>query len=243
MCALAHYLESEGLATTVIALIRQHAETIAPPRALWVPFELGRPVGPPGDAAFQRRVIETALSLLDRTDGAPILEDFPEDAPGEDDNPNWQPPACDSSGDILAEIRSLESLAAKTVARRGYSNAGLTGLPIETVAEYIVRADTADPMPRPSARLAPVQVLRFGSDDLKAWYVEAATSDGVVPSSRQLWGWFWRETVAGKALLDLRSHSLSSDNASRQGIARSLVPEVWQEDDAVIARMIETAST
>ena len=116
MCALAHYFESEGLATTTIALIRQHAQTIAPPRALWVPFELGRPVGPPGHAAFQRRVIEAALALLDRSDGAPILVDFPDDAPGEKDNPHWQPPACDSSGDLSSEVRSLKSLATAAVA-------------------------------------------------------------------------------------------------------------------------------
>jgi hypothetical protein len=39
-----------------ISLVREHTEKINPPRALWVPFELGRPVGPPDEPAFQRRV-------------------------------------------------------------------------------------------------------------------------------------------------------------------------------------------
>jgi len=61
--ALGHYLEEEGIATVVIALIRPQAENTRPPRALWVPFELGRPIGPPGDAAFQKRVILAALGI------------------------------------------------------------------------------------------------------------------------------------------------------------------------------------
>ncbi|HVH82241.1 MAG TPA: selenoprotein B, partial [Stellaceae bacterium] len=60
MSALGHYLEEEGIATVAIALIRPQAENTRPPRALWVPFELGRPIGPPSDPAFQKRVIMTA---------------------------------------------------------------------------------------------------------------------------------------------------------------------------------------
>ena len=51
-----------------------------PPRALWVSFPLGRPLGKPGDAVFQNKVINAALELLHRPAG-PVLEDFPEDAP------------------------------------------------------------------------------------------------------------------------------------------------------------------
>ena len=61
MSALGHYLEEEGIATTQISLIREHTEAMKPPRALWVPFVLGRPFGVPNDAAFQRRVVLAAL--------------------------------------------------------------------------------------------------------------------------------------------------------------------------------------
>ena len=61
MGGLAHYLEDEGVATTQISLIREHSEAMKPPRALWVPFELGRPLGAPSDAAFQRRVQRRAI--------------------------------------------------------------------------------------------------------------------------------------------------------------------------------------
>ena len=61
--------------------MRLHSENIKPPRALWVPFELGRPLGVPNDAEFQHKVIASAFDLLER-DAGPVLEDFPEDVPG-----------------------------------------------------------------------------------------------------------------------------------------------------------------
>ena len=66
--------------TTQISLIREHTEKIKPPRALWVPFELGRPIGVPDDTAFQTRVVAAALELFDAPSG-PVLMDYPEDAP------------------------------------------------------------------------------------------------------------------------------------------------------------------
>jgi hypothetical protein len=81
--ALAHYLEEEGLATVAISLIRPQTENTKPPRALWVPFELGRPFGPPSDAAFQKRVILAALGMLERDNGPVIIEDFPDDDPAD----------------------------------------------------------------------------------------------------------------------------------------------------------------
>jgi hypothetical protein len=51
--ALGHYLEAEGVPTTSISLVREHTEVIRPPRALWVTFELARPLGAPDDAALQ----------------------------------------------------------------------------------------------------------------------------------------------------------------------------------------------
>jgi hypothetical protein len=77
---LSHYFEEEGLATSQISLIREHTEIMKPPRALWVPFELGRPFGAPNDACFQTRVLVSALELLEAPEG-PVLVDFPEDEP------------------------------------------------------------------------------------------------------------------------------------------------------------------
>jgi len=74
---LAHYLEDEGIPTTQISLIREHTLQISPPRALWVPFELGNPLGAPGEPELQTRVLRAVLGLLERETG-PVLEDWEE---------------------------------------------------------------------------------------------------------------------------------------------------------------------
>src|SRR3954470_24111436 len=96
MCAvgaLGHYLEQEGIATTQISLAREHTAALAPPRALWVPFMLGRPFGVPHDADFQRNVLLAALKLLER-DRGPVLEEYPFDAPHSDLGPEPEGLVC-----------------------------------------------------------------------------------------------------------------------------------------------------
>ena len=93
MGALGHYLEEEGIATVAISLIRPQTENTKPPRALWVPFELGRPFGPPSDPRFQKRAILDALRMLERETGPVIIEDFPDDDPRAQPDPGWHPPS------------------------------------------------------------------------------------------------------------------------------------------------------
>ena len=80
MGALGHFIEREGVPTAQISLIREQTAAIRPPRALWVPFMLGRPFGAPNAPDFQRKVLRALLALFERSAG-PVLEDFPEDAP------------------------------------------------------------------------------------------------------------------------------------------------------------------
>lgn len=72
---LAAAIERVGITTTSISLLREVTEIIRPPRALFVPFPLGYPLGAPHDAALQHRVIAAALRLLDRKD-VPVLAEF-----------------------------------------------------------------------------------------------------------------------------------------------------------------------
>ena len=92
MSALGHYLEEEGIATVAVVLIRPQAENTKPPRALWVPFELGRPFGPPNDPALQKRVLLDALNMLVEGGGPVRIIDFPDDDPRARPDPAWQPP-------------------------------------------------------------------------------------------------------------------------------------------------------
>jgi hypothetical protein len=70
-------LERRGISTVAIQLLRFVAERVRPPRALFVPFAHGYPLGAPGDAELQHEVIEAALRLLeDPSLAAPVLADF-----------------------------------------------------------------------------------------------------------------------------------------------------------------------
>jgi hypothetical protein len=68
-------IEYAGITTVSISLLREITEKIQPPRALFVPYPLGHPLGKPNDVVLQTRMIRTAFGLLTRND-APILETF-----------------------------------------------------------------------------------------------------------------------------------------------------------------------
>jgi len=68
-------IEPQGIATVSISLLREVTEVIRPPRALFVRYPMGYPLGEPNNPALQHRVIAAALSLLKRND-VPVLEEF-----------------------------------------------------------------------------------------------------------------------------------------------------------------------
>lgn len=77
MGLVAAEIERRGIATVAVALLREVAERVRPPRALWVPFPHGYPLGAPGDPALQHRVIDAALRLLeDSAVSPPALRAF-----------------------------------------------------------------------------------------------------------------------------------------------------------------------
>ncbi len=68
-------IERENISTVGISLLREITSVIHPPRALFVPFPMGFPLGAPHDPALQHQVIRAGLALLERTD-VPVLETF-----------------------------------------------------------------------------------------------------------------------------------------------------------------------
>jgi hypothetical protein len=227
--ALGHYLEEEGIATVAISLIRPQTENTKPPRALWVPFELGRPFGPPSDSHFQKRVILAALRLLEGENGPVLIEDFPDDDPRNRPDPAWHPPsipAAVSAGSpetlasgLEAEIQSLASAHRRWIGQHRRTTVGLSGLSMADCARYV-----ADWL-RGKAPASPIEgfsgplMLRFAIDDLKAYCLEAAAATAAKPSSRQLGDWFWNDTAAGAAIHALREASLSSEDERLKLIA------------------------
>jgi hypothetical protein len=64
-------LERQGVSTVCLQLLRNVAERVRPPRALFVPFRHGYPLGEPNAPARQHAVIEAALRMLEDSDLAP----------------------------------------------------------------------------------------------------------------------------------------------------------------------------
>jgi len=77
VCLVAAELERHGIATVAVVLLREVAERVRPPRALFVPFRHGYPLDAPNDPERQIAVIEAALALLeDLSAVAPVLVDY-----------------------------------------------------------------------------------------------------------------------------------------------------------------------
>jgi hypothetical protein len=219
--ALGHYLEEEGLATIAISLIRPQTENTRPPRALWVPFELGRPFGPPNDPAFQKQVILAALGMLELADGPVALEDFALDDPREPPDPDWRAPIpmAAALGDPAAiadalesEIEQLDGAYRRSAAARGRTTVGLSRLAMAEIGRYVAAWLRRENPAGPHADMSAPLTLRFAVDDLKAYCLEAALDGMTKPSSRQLADWLWNETAAGSAIFTLRRAYREADD-------------------------------
>lgn len=69
-------IEKGGIPTASVTLLREITERVAPPRALFVDFPLGYPLGAPNDAALQTRIVVSALALLSENVPPAIVRDF-----------------------------------------------------------------------------------------------------------------------------------------------------------------------
>jgi hypothetical protein len=217
-------------------LIREHTELVRPPSALWVPFELGRPLGIPNDPLFQRRVLVAALRLLEAPE-RPVLADFPEEVPESDQEPGvWVCPvsfAADPKEETdteklrsafrreIAELRSWYDLSLQRSGRTAMGDfdpeAASTLLDSYAFGELRV---TVPGHPLPVA-------LRLAAQDLKAFYFEAANArpGAATPGSAAFSHWFWSETAAGRVLKLVKERCTSEDDkALRITGAMLLVP-------------------
>ena len=210
---------------------------------MWVPFDLGRPLGVPNDAGFQKRVLLSALKLLEESSG-PVITDFPEDVPvTRQPDVIW---ACPvnlartkedlSDADVLraafkketVELRSWYDLAVKEQQR---TTVGVSGLEINQIVEFIgAFIDGVPANPRGDISLA--YLLNFATDDLKAYYYEAAASQpgSASPTADELDNWFWGDTAAAKVLLAVKNRCLKNDDKMMQLLGKILLIPASQSD-------------
>jgi len=217
--ALGHFLERRGISTASISLVREHTETIRPPRALWVTFELGRPLGLPDDADFQRRVLRATAELLERTDG-PLIVDYPEEVAEEADFTGWACPitlAPRATDTLTAEIDRLATWHDQSVARTGRTTVGVSGLDMPAAGTLLSEALAGD--------LPPAQALKEAIDDLRAYYLEAASAFPDPGTAKKRKAWLWDETLFGRALLDLQPRLAASGDPQHRILGNlTLIP-------------------
>lgn len=199
--------------------MREHTETIRPPRALWVTFDLGRPLGIPDDPPFQRRVVKAALDLLARTDG-PLIADHPEHAPEVTDFSGWACPinlAPSQVDSLAAEIDRLAPWYDRSVTRLGRTTVGVSGLDMPAAGALVSRATDGE--------LPQAQALKEAIDDLRAYYLEAASAfpDPGTAATRKKW--FWDETRLAQAILTLQPKLAASADPQHKILASlTLIP-------------------
>ena len=225
MSALAHVLEAAGMATVGISLVRGQAERSRPPRMLHCDFPLGRPLGRPGDAAFQHRVLGAAFALLARDD-VPVLVEYPEAIHDEADAPLacTMPPRYDPTLPPAVD----EALALRPAYERARArNGGGDRIDRDRIVEMITLFDRlADGQPWEASGLAPAE-LHTAALEVRSYYEQAAL--GLVehvPAARQAESWFFQHTVVGMRLR-LAQQRLRDADAPRPtwfGLAPSTQP-------------------
>lgn len=231
-------IEERGVATVAIGLVKPNIAQTQPPRGLWVPFPLGRPIGEPEDPAFQKRVMMAALSLLETATSPGTLVDFPDDAPSMTDTPGWAPQVVlperatalpeDAAGwaaALNAEVARVMPAWEAARKRFGRTTVGNSGLAPDAWAAYAAQFLSGQIPESPIEGLSPAVVLRYVADDIKALYFEAAQAEGAQPSPAQVANWFWGTTLAADFLRALRLAAMESDHNGFKTVgSRFVVP-------------------
>ncbi|MFK7916447.1 MAG: hypothetical protein AB8G14_00100 [Ilumatobacter sp.] len=196
--------EQAGLTTVNLALVRGQAETSKPPRALYVEFPLGRPLGRPDDAALHTNVLNAAFALLDRNDG-PFIVDYPEVIAEESEEPASCPMPPRHDPDIHAAIDEASGLRhayQRNVEATGRTLLGRVASPdvdgVIALIEKLIRLEAGETLD--DVELAGGAAIAAGQD-IRAYYEEAGLqlADNVT-GSRSLESWFYRTTETGQLI-------------------------------------------
>jgi len=224
---IARVLEAAGLATTSISLVREHTERVKPPRALFVPFPFGHPLGRPDDPALQHAVIRAALALFDAPAG-PVLVDYPEDAfAGEDLNlpQAASVPPTTTSTDVAGEVAALQPHHAAWLAahndRTAIGVSGVTPAEIPALACFLAAYAAGEDLSWPERPAdAPLpQWVRWATDDLKAYYFEARMAAAPDEGFQARHRWFWGETAAANVCRAIRDRLKAAGDPRLDAVA------------------------
>jgi len=226
---LARVFEEAGLTTVSLVLVREHAEKVKPPRALFVPFHYGYPLGKPDDPEFQHRVLGAAFDLL-AYDKGPVVVDFPDETGIAE---LLQASKLDTSPSSILDDAANEVTALRPFYERwvegqdGRTSVGLSGIPqrrfrgmVRFLQSY-ARGEEADIESRPS-EISVAQYIRYCVDDLKAFTYESRFEQRPTSTETELHTWFWGKTAAGRLVTDLAQRMKDSGDSNLERMANGL---------------------
>jgi hypothetical protein len=231
---LARALETAGIATVAVSMVREHSEKVKPPRTLFVPFPFGHAMGRAGEPGLQHRVLHALLNLLHAPSG-PVIHDFPDDADRGDQPPaptqaSAVVPAERVTGDVFSELAQMQQYHEQWLAQSGGRTAlGLSGLGAARLRDAVrfldafARGQDVDMPERPRDLPLP-SFIRYCVDDVKALYVEAHLAMKPIAGGDEVVRWLWAETALGQILRRVRDRLDASDDprwkAAAFGVAR-----------------------
>jgi len=222
---VARRLEEAGLVTTSISLIREHTEKLKPPRALWVPFPFGLPLGHPDDTAEQRAVLAAGLALLDEPD-VPVLRDFAGELAAGETGTAIQASAVEPAAVALGladEVTAMRRYWEQWAERAGRTAVGVSGVApvrfrgVVRFLEAFVRGETRSLPEQGDTALG--LFIRYCADDLRVLYLEGRLVMKPGEASADTQRWFWGETALGSFLRTLRDVMEASDDELMRGCA------------------------
>ena len=239
---LAHFFESSGFSTVLVGFVKEHLQAIKPPRALWLDFPMGRPLGKPNDPEYQKKIIRSAFDLFNESSG-PVLRDFPDVIPVKDGRMGYALPVDlvinkkDIGNidllveEVKAEIKNLGPEYKKALSFRGRTTVGASEMMVSDYIDYISLFVKGEIPKSPRKGIGPVPLLKLVVEDLQAYYTETITFKDKIDDFEKIGTWFWEETKAGRLILCLESVSLRSENrVLRQIVDMSLItPRFWSE--------------
>ena len=206
--------------------MRENTESLEPPRALWVSFPLGRPLGIPGDAIFQLQVMVSALDLLNRSTG-PVLENYLTDLPPT--NVEAEIAACpisfrknsisdsDWTSRIQKELALLQPWHDISMGKRnGYSLSRLNDSNQQEMTTKL--GEMLDKKTIPPNELV---WLKRAIEELKFFYMEAMTAQPGNLSHEALDSIFWQDSVLGEALIQCHQILVNQGQAEMARIIAS----------------------
>lgn len=216
-----------------LSLVREHTAKVNPPRAVFVPFPFGLPLGHPGNSAEQQAVLDLAFSTLDAASG-PVLLDFPDSGQVDEDGSPLQASQVRLSEhaadiDLATEVTLMRRYWEQHQERTRRTGVGLSRVPpqrfrgVVRFLEAFCNDSSADAAERPPD-MDKLLFIRSAIEDFRVMYVEGRLETHPAESSADRQHWLLGETALGVFLRKLRDAMDASDDpkikAGAIGIAR-----------------------